>query len=528
MDERNHCQGREGGAMTRRAFSGRTAALAGASALVPTFLCGVEAQADAIKKGGALRLSLAGGGPSDSIDPMSYSDSVMIVAGRGLFNALVELTAEGGLKPELATSWEAKDGARTWIVNLRKGVKFSNGQEFTADDAIYSLNRHRSGKSLATRDLRPVFEIRKIDKFQFQVSLESADADFPYVFADPRLMMTPDGFKDWSKPVGTGGFVLEKFEPGVRVLLKKAPEYWRASEGRGNLDAAEITVVGENSERVNALVAGQADVINRVDPKTVALLQKTPKLEAVLAQSGWHPVMAMEIDKPPYDNPDIRIGLKYATDRQQLLKTMFAGYGVLGNDHPIPPNDPYFNKDLVQRKYDPDKAAYHLKRAGVADPQIMLQASDAAFDGAVDVAALLAAGAAKAGVKIEVRKSPTEGFWDNIWLKEPFVGSCWRGRPAATQILSTAYAAGAPLNETHWRNDKFEKLLADAKSETEEAKRKPYIWELQALLRDDGGAIISVFRDWIDARRDAVGGHTPHGGFEMDNGYILDKAFFKG
>jgi peptide/nickel transport system substrate-binding protein len=127
-----------------------------------------------------------------------------------------------------------------------------------------------------------------------------------------------------------------------------------------------------------------------------------------------------------------------------------------------------------------------------------------------------------------VRKSPTEGFWDNIWLKEPFVGSCWRGRPAATQILSTAYAAGVPLNETHWRNDKFEKLLADAKSETEEAKRKPYIWELQALLRDDGGAIISVFRDWIDARRDAVGGHTPHGGFEMDNGYILDKAFFKG
>jgi peptide/nickel transport system substrate-binding protein len=514
--------------MTRRAFSSRAVALAGAGALVPSLFCRVAAQAETIKKGGALRLSLAGGGASDSIDPVSYVDSVMIVVGRGLFNALVELTAEGALKPELATSWEAKDGAKTWIVNLRKGVKFSNGQEFTADDAIYSLNRHRSGKSLAGRDLRPASDIRKVDKFQLQISLESADADFPYVFADPRLMMTPDGFKDWSKPVGTGGFVLERFEPGVRVLLKKAPEYWRAGEGRGNLDAAEIAVVAEGSERVNALVAGQADVINRVDPRTVALLQKTPKLEAVVAASGWHPVMAMEIDKPPYDNADLRLALKYAMDRQQLLKSTFSGYGALGNDHPIPPNDPYFNKELTQRKYDPDKAAYHLKRAGIADPQIVLQASDGAFDGAVEVGTLFAAGAAKAGVKMETKKSPADGFWDNIWLKEPFVASYWRGRPAATQILSTAYAASAPLNETHWRNERFEKLLADAKSETDEAKRKPYIWEMQAMLRDDGGAIIPVFRDWIDARRDVVGGHTPHGGFEMDNGYILDKAFFKG
>ena len=99
----------------------------------------------------------------------------------------------------------------------------------------------------------------------------------------------------------------------------------------------------------------------------------------------------------------------------------------------------------------------------------------------------------------------------------PFVSSYWGGRAAATQMLSVAYEAGAPWNETHWNNAKFEKLLSDARSETDEAKRKPYIWEMQAMLHEQGGAIIPVFRDWLDAHNEKVGGHTPHGGFDMDN-----------
>ncbi len=108
-----------------------------------------------------------------------------------------------------------------------------------------------------------------------------------------------------------------------------------------------------------------------------------------------------------------------------------------------------------------------------------------------------------------------------------FVGSYWGGRAAATQMLSVAFGAGAPWNETHWKNDKFETLLANARSETDEAKRKPYIWEMQAMLQADGGALIPVFRDWLDAHNEKVGGHTPHGGFDMDNGYIMQKAWLK-
>ncbi len=512
----------------RRRPLSRRETLGGAAAALAVGVAAPKASAaETIKKGGVLRLGLAGGGATDSLDPLSYGDSVMIVAGRGLYNGLVELTAEGAAKPELAASFEAKDGAKTWIFNLRKGVKFSNGQEFVSEDAIYSLNRHRSGKSLATRDLRSIAEIKKLDKYQLQISLDSPDADFPYILTDCRLMMTPDGFKDGSKPVGTGAYLLDKFEPSVRIALKRAPDYWRASEGRGNFDVAEITVLNEHSERVNALVAGQVDVINRVDPRTVALLQKTPKLEALSAPSGWRPVFAMATDKPPFDSQDFRLALKYAIDRDQMLRTLFSGYGAIGNDHPIPPNDPFFNKDLPQRKHDPDRAIFYLRRSGLGDSPIVLETSEAAFPRAPESAALLQASAKQAGFKIDIKTEPMDGYWENVWLKSPFVQTTWSGRPAATHMLALAFGAGSPLNETHWRNDAFEKLLADAKSETDDAKRKPYVFEMQTLLHEEGGAIIPFFRNWIDARRDGIGGYAAKGGFELANGYILEKAFLR-
>jgi peptide/nickel transport system substrate-binding protein len=511
------------GGISRRAFMTRAAALGASGALV--FGTAGARAAETPKKGGVLRLGLAGGFVADRLDPASFVDSAMIVAGRGLFNGLVELGADGRASPELATSWEAKAGAAVWVFTLRKGVRFSNGQEFTADDALYALNLHRgdsaSGAALAMNALK---EIKKLDRYQIQVALDAPDADFPLALTDHRLLMVPDGFKDWAKPVGTGAFVLDKFDPGTRISLKRAGDYWK--EGRGHLDAAEIIVLGDWSERLDALLSGQVDIVNRVDHRTVGLVAKTPRMEIVRATGGWHPTMAMQVDKPPYDNPDLRLALKYAVDREQMLKALFSGYGALGNDHPIPPGDPYFNKDLSQRRRDPDKAAFYLKKSGI-DPAIVLQASDAAFAGAVDIGALVQAGASKAGIKFALQKEPVDGFWDKVWLKGAFVESYWNGRPAATQMLWDAYRAGAPLNETHWQNDRFEQLLASARSETDEAKRKSPIWEMQAILHESGGAIIPVFRDWIDAHRDIVGGHTPHSGFEMDNGAILDKAFIK-
>ncbi len=519
-------QQHQDGRVSRREFLGRAAALGASAALVSTMLGAVEAHAaETPRKGGTLRLGLGGGSTTDSTDPTTWTDSVMVDAGRALYSGLVEWGQDGKPTPELAESWEIKPGAAEWILNLKKGVTFTNGKTFDADDAIYSINLHRGQtKSGAAGSFKVVKDVKKLNANQISITLDSGDADFAYVLTDYHMMIVPKDHTDWSKPIGTGPFTLDKFEPGVRFNGTRSPNYWKA--GRGHLDAIDITVINDTSARVNALVTGQVDAINRLDPKLANLVGKNPKLEIVRAAGGWHTVVSMMRDRPPFDNGDLRLAFKWGIDREQIVKALFAGFGTVGNDHPIPRTDPYYNSSLPQFKYDADKAKFYAKKAG-GTPTIVIQASDAAFNGAVDMATLMQASANKAGLKVEVKKEPADGFWDNVWLKGPCVTSYWAGRSAATQMLSVAYGPDAPWNESHFKDPKFSELLLASRAELDETKRKAMIWELQAILHDEGATVVPAFRDWVDGHNKNVGGHTPHGGFDMDNGLIADKAWLK-
>ena len=506
--------------LSRRALLGGTAALLA----LPPQTSTTSAATAAPRNGGTLRLGLAGGSTSDTLDFTLTTDSVGVSVNFALYSALVENGPDNTAIPELAESWEARPGAASWVFNLRRGTKFTNGREFTADDAVYSLNLHRGpgNKSGAAGSMKAVTDVKKLGPYQIEVVLAAGDADLPAILSDYHIMMVPDGFKDFAHPVGTGAFTVDAFDPGVRVSFKKNPNYWKP--GRGHLDAVVVTVINDGAARTSALMSGQVDAINRVDPKTVALLRRNRKLEIVRAPGGWFADMPMMIDRAPYNNPDVRRALRLAIDRPAVLKTMFNGYGTLGNDHPIPAGDPFHNGELKQIAYDPDQARALFKKAGV-DARIVLQASDAAFSGAVDLAQLYQANAQKAGIPVAIKKEPADGYYDNVWLKGSFITSYWGGRPAATQMLAIACRSDAPWNETHWKVPHFDELLAAARAELDVAKRRQAIFEMQAMLNHDGGMMIPAFRDWLDAHVSTVGGHTPHSGFDMDNGRICEKAW---
>ncbi len=518
--KQQHIAGRIG----RREFLGRAAAIGATAAVIGGMVDSIEAHAaETPHKGGTLRLGLAGGSTTDSLDPRTWNDSVNVDVGFGIYNPLVQVTPHNRPAPCLAESWEAKSGATQWVFNLRKGVTFHDGKTFDADDAVFSINLHRGKtQSGAAGSFKEIADVKKLTPNQILVTLTSGDADFPAVLTDYHCLMVQNESKDLTKGMGTGAFIIEDYNPGVRASGKRNPNFW--NHDRGHLDGFEVTVINDVAARMNAMISGQVDTINRVDPKEAALLKR--RVELVVADGGWHTLISMMRGRPPFDNAHMRKAMQYAFDRPQIVKTLFAGYGALGNDQPIARSDVFYNPNLKQMTYDPDKARFHAKQAGF-DGTIVIQASEAAFNGAVDMATLMQASAGKAGIKIKVQTVPADGFWDNVWLKGDCVTSYWAGRAAATEMLSVAYAATAPWNESHYTDPKFNALLAKAQAEVDDAKRKQLVGDCEAMLNDDPATIIPAFKNWIDANNKKVGGHVPYALFDMNGGYILEQAWLK-
>jgi len=514
------------GRVSRREFLARVSALGLTTALSPALLS-TDARAAKPKKGGRLRLGLPGAQTSDSIDPAKIVNFHPESLSWQLRNCLVEIDYRSKAIPELAVSWESTPDAKKWIFNLRKGVEFHNGKTMDANDVIFSINHHRGkdSKSPVKVIVDTIAEIRADGKHQVIITLQEGNADFPYLMSDYHLPIMPNGTINFEEGMGTGGYKLVSFEPGVNSLVKRNPNYWK--KGRAHFDEVETIAINDVNARTTALQTGQIDVTIRCDRKTVHLLKKSPGIQVVKTTGTKHFTIPMHSDLTPYNNNDVRLALKYAIDREQLLKTVMRGYGAIGNDHPISPANRYFASELPQRKYDPDKAKYHLKKAGVTGHTFNLHAADAAFAGAVDVAILYKEQAAKAGINIKVIREPNDGYWSDVWLKKEWCFSYWWGRPTEDWMFSTTYAANSNWNEGFWKNDRFNELLKTARAELDEKKRREMYVEMQSIVRDEGASVIPVFPSDIMAATSKLKHENVAANIEMDGCKLPERWWFE-
>jgi len=480
-------------AIDRRTFLTWTMA-AGAAGAIPGAVTGARAQTPAPKRGGRLRIGVGGASTSDTLDPQLLTDIMAPVVAFGqLRNCLVEIDADWQAVPELAIGWEPSPDARLWTFKLRQGVEFHNGKTLDADDVVYSINLHRGEdtKSVVNSLLRQIEDVKADGRDTVVFTLQAGNADFPYILADNHVLIVPAGTTAFDEGVGTGGYMLIDWEPGIRALTRRNPNYWKA--GRAHFDEVETLAINDVTARTNALQTGAIDVMNRCERKTAHLLGERPELQLVVTTGSKHYTIPMRTDRAPFDDNQVRLALKHAIDRAALLERVLRGYGELGNDHPISPHNRYYAQDLPQRTYDPDRTRFHLKQAGYDRLSVRMHAADVAFEGAVDTAVLYKQHAAAANIDIEVVREPNDGYWSNVWMSEAFTMSYWSGRPTEDWMLTEAYAAGSNWNETFWRHERFNELLEAARSELDEDRRREMYGELQRLVRDEGGAVIPLF-----------------------------------
>ncbi len=492
------------GRISRRKFV-QGASMLGLAAVTPGVLNTAHA---APKKGGKFTVGLGAGSTTDTLDPGQYENDFEQGSAYARYNYLTEIDTTGNLIGELAESWEVTPDAKIWTFKLRRGVEFHNGKSLTAADVIASINHHRGeGSTSAVKDqLAPITEIKADGDHVVVVTLDGGNADFPFILSDYHLpiMQDKDGKADWMVNIGTGGYAAGVFDPGVRARFTRNPNYWK--EGRAHFDEVEIITIADVGARTNALTTGEIDFMDRCDIKTLHFLQRNKDIQIEELEGTGHYTIPMRTNLKPFDDNNVRLALKYAIDREAILQTVLRGHGYVGNDHPIGKGQRYFASDLPQREYDPDKAKFYLKKAGLSELKVELKAADAAFVGAVDAAVLYKEYAAKAGITIDVNRVPNDGYWGNVWNTDNCVWCMcyWGGRPDENSMFTVAYASGANWNDASWENERFNQLLVAARSELDEARRRDMYGEMQKIVSDEGGTVVPVFNNYIHATSNRI------------------------
>ena len=516
------------GKLGRRDFI-RFAVAAGMSVPLASGLWTSEVAAATPKRGGTFRVGVHDMNTSDTLDPGKYQSVGDIQLAHTYRSYLTEITADNGLGPDMADSWSATPDAKIWTFELNKNATFHDGRKFTSKDAIASLNHHRgeNSTSAAKALLTTVTDIKAKGDHAIEIHLNQGFADLPWIMTDYHLVMLPakdDGSLEWDNPIGAGPYAMDAYEPGVNVSLRRHDGWHR--EG-AYFDRVEMLQLNDTNARTTALITGDVDSITSVDLKTMNLLSRNPNIAMDNTPSGSAITLPMFCDVEPFNNVDVRLALKHAIDREDIVEKIMFGTAAPGNDFHVSPGMPYFPEDIPQRVYDPDKAKFHMDKSGVGKIKVSLSAADSVLPGAVDMCVLYSEHAKKAGIQIDVKREPNDGYWSDVWLKKPFVFVKWGARATPDQMFTLAYKDDAAWNEAHWQNERFNELLLMAKAELDEQRRAEQYREMCQIARDDGGTIIPIFVNFVCARsKNVMHGDSVAASWENDGARAAHRWWF--
>ncbi len=483
------------------------------------------------KKGGSLKFGMV---VQEMADPATYSWTQKSVVARHIIEYLVETGPDNITRPNLAEKWEASDDLKTWTFHLRKGVKWSNGDDFNADDVVFNFTRWLDPKTGSSnlglfnamleetgeKDKKgnPVKRmikgaVEKVDAHTVKINLKSPALSIPenlynYPTAIVHRNFEKDG-GDFSKnPVGTGPYTLTEFKVGEVAVLKKRKEpYWG---GEVLLDEIRFIDLGEDAGAYLAAIASkQVDGLYELDLTTLEAAKNIPGIKVISIPSTQTGLIRMKVTEKPFTDIRIRKAVQKCCDAKRMLDIGHRGLGIVGEHHHVAKIHPeYFA--LPPFKQDIAGAKKLLAEAGYPKG-IELTCNVGNTDGAweQDCVAVLKEDAAKAGINIKMNVMPSAQYWD-VWTKAPLSLTSWTHRPLAVMVLGLAYRTGVPWNESSYANPKFDAALTEAESTLDVEKRRAKMEKVEKILQDDAVLVQPFFRSVFTAVRDNVVGFEMH------------------
>ena len=488
--------------MTRREALGFMAA-SGITATMATqlFTQAGTAVAATPKKGGTVRMASNLHGPNDALDPQIMGSTVDYARSRTLYNGLVQHANDLTPQPELAETFEPNSNATEWTFKIRKGVKFHDGSKLSADDVVYSMNRHlaEDSTSVIKSIMVSVKEWKKVGSHEVKAIMNSPNADLPTILGIFQNKIIKNGSK--GDGIGTGPFTLESFQPGVKSTHKRNENYWRKP---ANLDAIEITAITDPVARVNALIAGDMQMVTAIEPRAFRQVESADGVVLLSTPAAAQLGICCLKNSEPGNNDDFVKGMQYIQDRERIVKRVLKGKGSPGNDTPISPaHGVDWCSELPQREFDPDKAKFHFKKSGYSTAELY---TAPVVSGIEDVALMAQANCAKIGFDLKLKKVPTDGYWGSVWMQEPLNVVTWNMRPTANSQMAIQFGPNGNWNDTYWNNARMGELLSLSLAETDLDKRHALYCEMQTLIHEGSGMVIPAFSNINDGVADNIMG----------------------
>lgn len=454
--------------------------------------CGDDDDDVSGKKGGTLKVGFVAG--FTTMDPPLVTELSDLNIVQHAYDTLVMRNPDLSHQPMLALSWEANDDSTQWTFKLRKGVKFSHGKEFKAEDVVFTFNRMIEVKSALAGTFPENTKVVAVDDHTVRFDFPAPYAALMDSVVKYHFMITPsdvDTARFATETFGTGPFLMTEHITGETTTFKKNSDYWW--DGHPLLDEMIFVYLPDPTTRGEALKAGTIDVIYDLDTSLVTTIKDHPDTLVAQAPSGGYMNLAMDVTTPPWDNIKVRQAMQAVTDREAILQGAQLGVGGIAYDHPITPTDPFFNSACTPPAYDPALAKQLLTEAGHPNGLKVTLFTATAGASMVEMATIMKEKAAPGGFDIEIKVVPEDGYWTDVWLKEPFSTVWYGGRPPH-EALSIIYPTGVAWNESHYSNADVDRLITEGGSSADPAVRKKVYGELQCLLIKEVPRIIPVFQ----------------------------------